>query len=164
MSDYVPLSVQYGNRRKKLGWWFKGRCEAMALRLAPWLPEYRDLWEQAEVDRRDADADMRELGVRTLGVLDALDLENSSHAEVRSVVCKLRAQIDKTLRTAPGSDAASLGIACHAKAEDQGEASGKRDSDPSRRDAAKPGTSLYVCDWNATPHRFCGGDNHRKVQ
>jgi hypothetical protein len=35
--SYVPLSVRYGGRRKKIGWWLKGRRQAVALWLAPWL-------------------------------------------------------------------------------------------------------------------------------
>lgn len=35
--SYVPLSVRYGPRRARLRWWLQGRCEALALRLAPWL-------------------------------------------------------------------------------------------------------------------------------
>jgi hypothetical protein len=35
--DYVPLSVRCGGRGVKLGWWAKGRRQALALRLAPWL-------------------------------------------------------------------------------------------------------------------------------
>ena len=35
--DFVPLSVRHGGPRVRLGWWLKGRREAIALRLAPWL-------------------------------------------------------------------------------------------------------------------------------
>ena len=34
---YVPLSVRYGGRRKKIAWWMKGVRERVALWLAPWL-------------------------------------------------------------------------------------------------------------------------------
>lgn len=41
MTGYVPPSVRYGGRRAKLDWWFKGRREAVAIWLAPWLSPRR---------------------------------------------------------------------------------------------------------------------------
>lgn len=38
---YVPLSVRYGGRRKRVGWWWKGVRQHAALRLAPWLRPQR---------------------------------------------------------------------------------------------------------------------------
>jgi hypothetical protein len=35
--DWTPLSVRDGNGRKRIAWWVKGRREALALKLAPWL-------------------------------------------------------------------------------------------------------------------------------
>lgn len=35
--SYIPLSVREGNCRKRFAWHVKGRREALALRLAPWL-------------------------------------------------------------------------------------------------------------------------------
>jgi hypothetical protein len=38
---YVPLSVRYGGRREKLGWWLSTQRERLAVKLAPWLkPHY----------------------------------------------------------------------------------------------------------------------------
>lgn len=55
MSIYVPLSVRHGNRRKKLGWWFSSRREAVALKLAPWLGGYRaELFNRVERERFEA--------------------------------------------------------------------------------------------------------------
>jgi hypothetical protein len=34
---FVPLSVRHGSRSLKFFWWWAGRREALALRLAPWL-------------------------------------------------------------------------------------------------------------------------------
>lgn len=38
---YVPLSVRYGGRRERFGWWVSTQRERLAVRLAPWLkPRY----------------------------------------------------------------------------------------------------------------------------
>jgi hypothetical protein len=39
---YIPLSVRYGGPRKRFGWWLKGRRQAVALWLAPWLRSRAD--------------------------------------------------------------------------------------------------------------------------
>ena len=63
---------------------------------------YKQLWQEADAARKRADADLHELVVHYLAVLDALEREDDPSPIVRGAVRKLRAAVEATERRGDG--------------------------------------------------------------
>jgi hypothetical protein len=62
---------------------------------------YRRLWQRAEADRQAADDSLRRMGRATLGVLEALDVDDHPNPAIRGEIRKLR----RAAENAPPRDA-----------------------------------------------------------